>query len=874
MNYSKHSIIRKKNRIRSSSKKVATKTGISLIRCFLVCIVGLAIVGGYAGYGAFRGIIEKSPSIETINVAPSGFSTTVYDVNGEEMSKLVGAGANRIYKKLSEIPYYVQKAFIAIEDERFYEHSGIDVHGIFRAGFTTVKNMILGVDSMQGASTLTQQLLKNQVFSGGNENTFIASVERKLQEQYLAIQLENFYDKDQILEYYLNTINCGQNTLGVQTAALRYFNKDISQINLSEAAVIAAVTKSPTYNNPITYPANNAGRREAILKNMLEQGYINQTEFDEAMADDVYTRIQAVNTELIASGKYNSYYVDEVVNQVVDDLCAKKGYTVTQAHNLINSGGLSIYTNQDPAIQKICDDAVANEEFYTRVDSKWGLTYALSIQKEDGTMVNYSEGHLKLTFDLEDMLFDEQEEALPYIERFRELVLEDGSTLIGERYSFTIQPQVSVSVIEQETGAVRAIVGGRGDKTGNLTLNRATDTVRQPGSLFKVLSTYLPAIDTAGFTLADVEDDGPYRYPNSDKEINNWWGEKYEGISSLRRGIYRSMNIVTLKVLEKVGLSTAFDYLNKLGFTTLVNDDVNLAVALGGLTNGVSNLEVTAAFAAIANHGVYVEPAFYTTVLDHSGNVILEHESVTRQVMKESTSALLTNAMEDTFTARGATATGGRLANQEMGQAAKTGSTTDYNDIWITGYTPYYTTSVWSGFDNNGSQTDYSTYHLAIWKSIMDQLHENLPTKTFEIPSSLTKATICTKCGQLAVEGLCDLTPDAPSVAEEYFAVGTVPSEKCTCHVKLRICKVSKMLAGDACPDDDVEEIIYLIKEESITQRDSEGEEITTEYETLDTPYVLPKDFENTPCDYHAYDLPSLPENITNMDGFPSFWLP
>lgn len=863
MNYSKYGTAKKQRQIRASSKKLAAKSGISLVRCLLVCLVGLAVVGCFAAYGALKGIMDKAPSIETINVAPSGFSTTVYDADGNELNKLIGAGANRIYKKLEDIPYYVQKAFIAIEDERFYDHNGIDVRGIFRAGFT---GLLSGGDSMQGASTITQQLLKNQVFEGGNEKQFFRKVERKLQEQYLAIQLENRYSKDQILEYYLNTINLGQNTLGVQTAALRYFNKDVSKITLSEAAVIAATTQSPVYNNPITYPETNAKRRGDILDNMREQGYISQEEYDEAIADDVYTRIQAVNTEFVSSGQdIYSYYVDETINQVVDDLCTKKGYTVTQAYNLVNSGGLSIYTNQDARIQAICDEAIANEDFYKNIPNKWELTYALSIQKEDGSTVNYSEGHLRQSFGWDDTLFDEQEDALPYLDQFKEKVVGEGDKIVGERYSFVIQPQLSVSVIDQSTGAVKAIVGGRGEKTGNLTLNRATDTVRQPGSLFKILSTYLPALDTSGYTLASVEDDGPYHYPNSNKTVHNWWGNSYEGLSSIRRGIYRSMNIVTLKFLEKIGLTTSFDYLNKLGFSTLVDDDVNLSVGLGGLTHGVTNLETTAAFAAIANDGVYVEPSFYSKVLDHDGNVILENESVTRQVMKESTAFLLTDAMHDVLTASGGTATTAKLADSDMGQAAKTGSSTGYNDIWISGFTPYYTVTLWSGFDNNHDQTSFSTYHLPIWKTIVDQIHDGSTPVAFEIPDSVTRATVCTKCGKLAVDGLCANARGGSCVRTEYFAVGTVPSEKCDCHVKLKVCKASGKLAGEFCPADDVQEIVYLIKDESITQNDKSGKPVTSRYSTWDTGNILPKNLENTLCSLHQKEE-EPPEEILPPD--------
>jgi len=851
MNYSKYGTAKKQKEIKSTEKKVASMGGISLVRIIIVAIVALAIMGCSAAWGAFRAIVDKAPDISTINVVPTGYSTTVYDSEGNELNRLSGAGANRIYKKLDEIPKQLQNAFIAIEDERFYEHGGIDIRGIFRAGIKGAIGLLSG-KKVQGASTITQQLLKNQVFEGGNEATPVQAIERKLQEQALAIKLEHAFTKNEILEYYLNTINLGQNTLGVQTAAQRYFNKDVSELTLSECAVIAGITKSPVYNNPINYPENNAGRRGAILNNMLEQGMITKEEYDEASADDVYARIQAVNNEFITSGKYiYSYYVDKTINQVVEDLMEKKGYTATQAYNLVNSGGLSIYTNQDMAIQKICDEAVANEDFYKNVPEKWQLTYALSVQKEDESITNYSEGHIKNMFNLEDMLFAEQEDALPYIEEFKSAVVGSSDKIIGENYSFTIEPQVSVCVMDQKTGEVKAIVGGRGDKTGNLTLNRATDTVRQPGSLFKVLSTYLPAIDTAGYTLAHVEDDSPYRYPNSDKFVENWWGKEYRGLSTARQGIYQSMNIVTLKILEKVGLSTSFDYLYKLGFSTLVDDDVNMAVGLGGLTNGVTNVETTAAFGAIANNGVYVSPSFYSKVLDHDGNVILENEPIKKQVMKESTSFLLKSAMGDVLKKPDATAPGARLANRDMDQAAKTGSSTYYNDVWISGFTPYYTCTVWAGFDSNKDQSRFSMYHQPIWKSIMDQIHEGKETAKFDVPDTITKATICTKCGKLAVEGLCSEAEGGSCVAEEYFAVGTVPTAKCDCHVKIRICKDSKLPASEFCPEDRVKEKVYLIKEESITQNNEKGEAVTIEYKTRDTKNILPKKYEDRVCNIH-----------------------
>ncbi len=860
MSFSRQDISKKRKRYKSLPQKLTSKTAVWLVRLLLVVIVASVILGGYFVFGTVRGILDKAPSINEINVVPTGYQTTVYDVNGKKLNTVVGAGANRIYKTLDQIPFAVQKAFIAIEDERFYEHTGVDIQGIFRAGF---KMVLSGGEDAQGASTITQQLLKNQVFSGGEEGTKIAKVERKIQEQFLAIQLEGKYSKDQILEYYLNTINLGQNTLGVETASQRYFGKSVSEITISEAAVIAAITKNPTNNNPITNPERNGDRRAEILKKMKEQGYISDAEYTDAVNDDVYARIQAVNTEITESNNVYSYYVDATIQQVVKDLCDKKGYTTAQAYNLLNSGGLSIYTYQDPVIQKICNKNVANKDFYASVPQKWQLTYALSVQKKDGKTINYSEGSIQNMFGLSNMLFNKKSDAKPYIEKFKKKIMGKKDVILGENISYSIEPQMSVTVMEQSTGAVQAVVGGRGKKTGNLTLNRATDTTRQPGSLFKVLSTYLPALDIGGETLASVGDDSLYYYANSDKQVHNWWGDSYEGLSSYRRGIYRSMNIVTVKALEKLGLQPALAYLDSLGFTTITENDANLSLALGGLSLGVSNLEITAAYAAIADKGVYHSPMFYSKVLDHDGKVILENEPVTRQVMKDSTAFLLTDAMHDTLTRPDATGANAALANSQMGQAAKTGSSTEYNDIWISGYTPYYTCTVWSGFDNNGSQSNYSLYHLKIWKAIMDDINtkKKLKTKHFKKPKDITTAAICTKCGKLAVKGLCDHAEDGNDIKTEYFAVGTVPTATCTCHVKVKICKGSGRIANEYCPKDQVEEKVLLYKNESLTQKDSSGKEVVRKCKTKDTPYILTPEMKGKVCKVHGPETASEEES-------------
>ena len=315
MDYSKKGIENKQSYIKSTSRRLTSKFRVTLFRVCLIMAVVTVIICVYAGLGYIKGLIDSAPNITQIDVMPKGYTTKVYDSDGNVIEHLIGAHANREYVKISDIPKVVQDAFVSIEDERFYEHDGIDVRGIFRAFFSGIK----GGEFSQGASTITQQLLKNQIFGGGSEKNFIDKLERKIQEQYLAIQLENKLDKDLILEYYLNTINLGAGTYGVQTASKRYFNKNVGELTLSEAAVIAAIAQLPSYHNPITNPERNEVRKNEVLRQMLKQGKCSQEEYDEAMADDVYSRIQTVNEEYTTKSYY-SYFTDELIVQVMEDL--------------------------------------------------------------------------------------------------------------------------------------------------------------------------------------------------------------------------------------------------------------------------------------------------------------------------------------------------------------------------------------------------------------------------------------------------------------------------------------------------------------------------------------------------------------------------
>lgn len=549
MNYGKKSTQKREKELTSKSTMIRKKFYVIFCKSLLVCVFAVMVIGACSGVGVIRGIIASAPTIDDIVATPTGFLSTVLDANGNQTATLVASGSNRRAVTIDEIPKNLQHAFVAIEDERFYEHNGIDVTGIIRAG---VKGVASGFHFSEGASTITQQLLKNTVFtSWTSESSMADKFERKFQEQYLALQLEKVVDKDWILENYLNAINLGQNTLGVGVASERYFGKDVSDLTLSECAVLAAITQNPSKYNPITNPQENSKRRMKVLNNMKDQGYISQEEYDEAVADNVYDRIQLVNIES-ETNSINSYFVDELTDQVIQDLVEQKGYTETQAYKALYQGGLTIYSTQDPEIQAICDDEVNNLDNYPTAP-KVSFSYRLSVRSADGSISNYSEQTMLSYYQSSNksfsINFNSEEEAAAAIEQYKTDIMKDGDTIVNgsETVTYTLQPQAALTIIDQSTGNVKALVGGRGDKTANKTLNRAADTTRQPGSTFKIIAAYAPALDAGGLTLASVQDDAPYNYGSGQGGAVNNYDNRYRGFTTLREAITNSINIVTVK---------------------------------------------------------------------------------------------------------------------------------------------------------------------------------------------------------------------------------------------------------------------------------------------------------------------------------------
>lgn len=739
-------------------KKMNKKTKFALKS--LLLLFGVLIAAGLA-FVVF--LISQAPDISEIDATPQGYMTTILDKDENVINHLSVTESNRIYVKLDEIPVDLQKAFIAIEDARFYDHSGIDIIGIIRAG---VKGVLSGFDFSQGASTITQQLLKNNVFTDWmSESTFYDRLSRKIQEQYLAVRLEQQYSKEWILENYLNTINLGGGTRGVQVAAEYYFGKDVSDLTLAECALIAGITKNPSAYDPLKNPEKSIERQHLVLNAMLEQEMISQEQYDAAILENVVTKLNEESKN--QSAKIFSWFEDAMLVQIVEDLTTKYTYTEEEAWDLLYSGGLTIYSTQDTQLQEICENVVTTSEAYT-----------------------------------------------------------------GEE-------QISVVMTDVTTGAVSALIGGREVKDSSLVYNRATSSVRQPGSTIKVIGEYAAALEEGEITLGTVLDDAPYSYSDGTSMSNSY--SSYKGMTTVREGIAVSGNVLALKVFQRVGADAVYEYLQKFGITTLTEEDKNEALSLGGTYNGVTNLELTAAYNTIANDGNYIKPYYYTKVVDRNNKVILENTPEPQQAITKDTAQLLTSAMEDVITS----GTGTACAVNGVTLAGKSGTTNDNKDLWFVGFSSYYTCGIWGGYDDNANQTS-GGYVKQIWQDIMEAAHEGKENQSLVNTKEFSAATICTKCGNLAKEGLCDNTLQGNMTQREYFRKGEKPSRECDCHVEVTICKDSNMLVGSYCPSDSKVKNVYLLSGTSGTE---------------DAQYVIPENLKKSLEENTSGTESNTPEN-------------
>ncbi len=670
-----------------------------LIALLLIALlIGLIVAGIVAG--ALFGYVETIDPID-INQIKLNMTSMVYvtdpDGNTVEVERLYD-NENRIWVDLDDIPEDLQNAFIAIEDERFWSHKGVDIKRTLGAAVTYVYNKVRGTDNHTfGGSTLTQQLIKN--LTGEKDYR----PERKIQEIYRAFKLENELSKEEILEYYLNTIYLSQQCNGVSSAANTYFGKSVSQLTLAECACIAGITQSPTKYDPYQNPKNNKARQEVVLGKMLELGKITQSEYDAAVKEELSFVPLKTEEEIT----YNSYYVDAAINQIIADLMTQYGYTKDIASRVLFNAGLKIYLAQDTEIQKIMDDVYADPS---------------SFQKGRGE----------------------------------------------------VQPQSAMVIMDPYTGQVKALCGGRGDKEGNLTLNRATQSTRQPGSTIKPVAVYGPAIEYGLITPSTVINDAPVTYNGwSPKNVDG----RFKGNVSARNALANSRNVPAVKVCRYLGVENSFKYLSeRLHVSTLdpVNDMDLAPMALGGLTNGVSVLELTAAYCAFVNDGFYNKPLLYTKVEDASGNIILDGKPTNEIAMSENTAADVISMMKDVVSYGS-----GTMANfSGMEIAGKTGTTgtSTSNDRWFVGATPYYVGAVWFGYDQPKDLTGFSSNPAALaWKKVMQPVHKDLAYRDFEKPGSEVSVMICRESGQRA-------NPDCEHVTSEMYSKNKIPKTRCELH--------------------------------------------------------------------------------------------
>lgn len=595
------------------------------------------------------------------------------DGEWEEYQRIHG-DENRIWTDYEKVPKNLKNAFIAIEDQRFYGHRGVD----WKRTFYAVSNKFMKFASVQGGSTITQQLIKNVTGDNARESS------RKVREIFRALIIEKSLTKDEILGAYLNTISLGNGICGVQVAANYYFNKDVSELSLLECASIAAITKNPTAYNPVTSPEGNKKRRNSVLKEMYDQGHITAFEYDEALRTElVLDDTQRDNFEV----PVNDYFVDALIDQLIEDLSEKYGCSAETASSMVYNGGYKIYATVDTEIQDIMEKVYENQRKYFSKRSK----------------------------------------------------LQKGKTV-----------QSAMTIMDYE-GHIVGLVGGVGKKTVNRGLNRATAVPNQPGSTMKPLGVYAPALDKGVIHYSDIHEDKPLNnyYGNGKKGPKEWYGY-YAGNMTLIKAIERSANTIPCKILKDLGINDSFNFLTqKLGMKYLVEEDKNLsALALGGTQHGITPTESAAAYAIFGNQGKYYKPKTYYKVERATGEVVLQDDSG-QQVIKPATASIMNKLLQNVVYGSQGTARPIASFSKNIKAFAKTGTSSDVYDLWMVGGTPYYVASVWYGFDKNEEMTNNNDA-ANIWKTVMSQIHKGLEKKDFEMSDDVIEAKYCKYSGLLA----------------------------------------------------------------------------------------------------------------------------
>ena len=752
-----------------------TSLKLGVLAIFLFGCLGLGI-----GLGFARAYVQTAPTLDTAQLTNSNLTSYIYDMNGNLITTFAGM-EYRDWANIEEIPDMLKNAVIAVEDVRFYKHQGLDYKRLFSAVINTLRN-----SDTHGGSTITQQLVKNKILT--TEQTY----KRKIQEAYLAVELEGVMEKDDILEAYLNDVFLGESNYGMKTAAKDYFGKDLSELTIRECAMLAGMVQLPYYTDPRTnlYKRTLDDSYLAAMETSYQQGLITQAQYERSLNGNnrMYVTDQRTNTVLyamytngfITREQYDSamseqitvlevseqkqlyempYFVEYVVRDVITHLLQKRNLLDTLANrsaieNELRTGGYHIYTTVDPSIQNTVQETL----------STWTKYPELADPSQNKKVTTSS----------------------------------DGSPIE------VVEPQAAAVVFDYHTGELRAVVGGRDTPTRKKEWNRAYQSATPVGSSIKPLAVYGPAFDL-GVSPATIINNFPGK-------IDGYGGSGYPALGSrdylgpitVREGVIQSLNIVAARTLfEHVTLQKSQQYLVNLGVDpSRINVD-GPGLALG--TSGITPIEMAAAYGAIAAGGEYKEPLAFTKVVDKEGNVVLSADEVRqkRQVFQKSTCWLLVDILEDAV--QGGTGTSAKISGMTV--AGKTGTNSDYSSVYFAGMTPYYSASVWIGHDDYEqklrSGSSGGRYAAQLWQAFMAKIHQGLSDKEIidATPQSLglVQARICTVSGLLATEA-CEQDSAGHTPVTDWFVEGSVPTKKCDMHVMVNVCTQSHMQATANCP--------------------------------------------------------------------------
>ncbi len=769
---------KKKEKIKSKKKKkkliyrIFSVIGGILKFVLIVTIIAILSAAGL-GVGFYLSIVNGAGSLTKEDFEINSFTTYVYDINGNEYTTLSGA-ENRTYAPIDEISPYLPQAFVSIEDERFYEHKGVDVKRTAGATFKYIMSKLGMGSSDFGGSTITQQVIKK--VTGEDDKSSL----RKAKEIIRAFQLEKWLTKDEIIELYMNLIYLGEGSYGVEAASYTYFSKSAKDLDIAQSALIAGLAQAPEGYNPYKHPDRAKARQELVLGKMYELGKITKEEYEAAKAEElVYSK---GNLQLASS---NSYFIDAVVEEVISDLMEEKNINRAMAQKMVYNNGLKIYTTLDPDVQNILEEKYLNHDYFK-------------------TRTGYDENL-----------------------------------------------QSAMVIIDYKEGNVLGLIGGAGEKTTLRGLNRATGMTRSIGSNMKPIGVYGPGLEAGVLTAATTFDDVPTTYRISGRAwtIKNYDG-RYRGLINIRKAIEISDNIVAAKaMMEKVGTEYSYHFLQKMGISTLTNNDKQspASLSLGGMSRGISPLELAGAYGTIANQGVYVEPKLYTKIEDRNGQVVFNKTSKVTDVMSRENAYILTDMMHTVTTGSEGTGRNARISGG-IEVAAKTGTTSDDKDRWFSAFTPYYVASVWYGYDTPKYINCATNPGTKMWHDVMDEVHKVKGCKAanFERPAGVVDVAICRDSGLIASDA-CKNDPRGSRVITEIFNSknGSIPKETCNIHEFVEVCPDTNLLPTDAC-----RAATFTHKISRLNRHYEEGKptikpydyayEVPTTYCTYHTNYVAP----------------------------------